>query len=445
VGLVTYMRTDSTHLAPEAVAAAREHVMRQFGPAYVPETPHAFRSPKSAQEAHEAIRPTDLARTPDSLAGVLAKDELALYGLVYDRFVASQMAAAVYDEMLVDVEARPAAAPDAPVSHLLRAKGSTLRFPGFLAAYEETPDEPPREAGVAREPEAEGALPPLQRGRALALVKVEAEQRFTEPPPRFTEASLVKELERCGIGRPSTYAAILATLDARDYVTKQKGRLAPTALGFAVVDLLVERFPELMSTRYTAAMEDDLDAIEDGRQTLLGALTVFWRGFEATLAAARVAPRPQPRVPERGAGAMASERHGSRREASASHEPAGRDPELGRCPDCGAALTQRAGRYGAFVGCSRYPACRHIAKKQAKAAGITCPLCNEGAVVEREAAGRVFYGCSRYPACRFTSHHRPLAESCPECGRAYMFEKQTKRDGHVVFCGNESCHFHRTE
>jgi DNA topoisomerase-1 len=299
-----------------------------------------------------------------------------------------------------------------------------LRVPGFLAAYEETPDEPPREAGIAREPEA-GALPPLRLDQALALVKVETERRLTEPPPRFTEASLVKELERCGIGRPSTYAAILATLGARDYVTKQKGRLAPTALGFSVVDLLVERFPELMSTRYTAAMEDDLDAIEDGRQTLLGALTAFWRGFEAALAAARRAPR-RSRAAEGRAGSPAS--------------------EPGRCPDCGAPLAQRTGRYGAFLGCSRYPACRHIAKKQAKTAGVTCPICNEGVVVERQVAGgRVFYGCSRYPACRFTSPYRPLAESCPECGRAYMFEKQTKRDGRVVFCGNESCHFHRTE
>ncbi len=290
VGLVTYMRTDSTHLAPEAIAAAREHVLRRFGPEYAPETPNAFRAPKRAQQAHEAIRPTDLARTPDSLAAVLANDELALYRLVYDRFLASQMAAARYDELLVEVEALPLATPDAPASQLLRAKGSTLRFPGFLAADEETPDEP-RGAEVTPEPEVAGALPPLRVGQALALVKIETERRLTEPPPRFTEASLVRELERCGIGRPSTYAAILATLDARDYVTKTKGRLAPTALGCAVVELLVERFPELISTRYTATLEDELDAIEDGRQTLLAALTTFWRGFEAALRAARRAPR----------------------------------------------------------------------------------------------------------------------------------------------------------
>ncbi len=333
VGLVTYMRTDSTHIAPEAVAAAREHVLRRFGPAYAPETPNVFRAPKSAQEAHEAIRPTDLARTPDSLAGVLAKDELALYRLVYDRFVASQMAAAVYDELLVDVEARPLAAPDAPASHLLRAKGSTLRFPGFLAAYEETPDEPPREAGIAREPEA-GALPPLRLDQALALVKVETERRLTEPPPRFTEASLVKELERCGIGRPSTYAAILATLDARDYVTKQKGRLAPTALGFSVVDLLVERFPELISTRYTAAMEDDLDAIEDGRQTLLGALTAFWRGFEAALAggAARAASVPRRGGPRGVHGERAGPLPRLRRPSRRAHRPLRRVPGLQPLP-----------------------------------------------------------------------------------------------------------------
>jgi DNA topoisomerase-1 len=420
-GLITYMRTDSTHVAPEAVAAAREQVALRYGMEYLPGAPNTFRSPKGAQQAHEAIRPTDLARTPDSLAGLLAQDELALYRIVYDRFLASQMAAAIYDELLVEVEARPLATPQSPVSHLLHAKGSTLRFPGFLAAYEE--DDDFRGAG----PEPVPALPQLRLEQALTLVKVETERRLTAPPKRFTEASLVKELERCGIGRPSTYAAIVATLDARDYVTKTKGRLAPTALGCAVVELLVACFPELISTRYTAAMEDELDAIEDGRQTLLAALTAFWRGFTRDLAgAARVPLRSRPEA-----------RSENARAASPASEP-------GRCPECGAPLAERTGRYGAFVGCSRFPACRHIAKKPVQTVGVTCPLCNEGAVVARRAEDRVFYGCSRYPVCRFTSPHRPLPESCPECGRAYLFEKETKREGRVVFCGNERCLFHRS-
>ncbi len=438
LGLITYMRTDSTRSAPEAVAAAREQVARVFGPCFVPAEPNAFRAPRAAQEAHEAIRPTSLSRTPESLARILGKDELALYRLVYQRFLASQMAAAVYHETLVELEARPAAAPDGVATHLLRAKGSTQRFPGFLAAYGELPDGradaladeasgPPGEARTP-EPEAVASLPPLCEGQELSLVRIDSEQRFSEPPPRFTEASLVRELERSGIGRPSTYASILATLDAREYVTKSKGRLAPTPLGFAANDLLVARFPELMSTRYTAAMEDGLDAIEEGRSTLLAMLTAFWRDFQHSLQAARAAPAVE-------AAGQESERPPQR-----AGEPA---IDLDRCPECGSPLAQRNGRYGAFLGCSRYPVCRYVRK--ARPTGPSCPRCDDGVVVEREAKGRVFFGCSRYPACRFTSHHRLLAESCPACGRAYLFLKETKREGRVVFCGNEDCHYHRAE
>ncbi len=432
LGLVTYVRTDSTHVAPAVVAQARELLAARFGPDSLPETPNVFRVAAGAQEAHEAIRPTDLGRTPDTLAGVLAADELALYRLVYDRFLASQMAAAVYDELLVDIEARPTtagpgalgapepqAASGTRASHVLRARGSTLRSPGFLAAYEETREEPT--AGGTAELPVVTPLPALRVGQSLALVKVESERRRSAPPPRFSEASLVQELERCGIGRPSTYAAILATLDARDYVTKTKGRLAPTALGCTVVDLLVAGFPELISARYTASLEHDLDEVAEGRQTLLGLLAEFWAGFEPALTAAR-----------------------TRRRAHRAPHAAAAAPDAGRCALCGAALVARVGRYGAFTSCSRYPACRYVAGRETKKAGVACPLCHEGAIVERRVEERLFYGCSRYPACRFTSTHRPLAESCPECGAACLFAKDTKRDGRVVFCGNESCQFHRT-
>ena len=381
-GLITYMRTDSTRVAPEAADAAREYVARVFGPEYVPATRNEFPSARGAQGAHEAIRPTDLARTPEALGGRLGREELALYALVFERFLASQMAAADYDDTLVDVAADPPGAPPGPPAFGLRARGSVLRFRGFLALHEESADEDAPRDGTT-------PLPPLRAGQELALVKVEPEQRFSEPPPRFSEASLVKELERCGVGRPSTYAGILATLLDRHYVEKAKGRLAPTPLGFSVTDLLVARFPDLLSVGYTAGMEEGLDAIEDGRATLIGTLGEFWRRFSAALEAARREPAPARPLPAAGAGA------GTARPA---------------------------------------------------AAGVACPLCHEGCVVPRRSAreGRSFFGCSRFPACRFTSTHPPLAESCPECGEACLYEKDTRRDGRVVFCGNPACHYHRS-
>jgi DNA topoisomerase-1 len=435
-GLITYMRTDSVRVAPEAAAAARVHVARVYGEEYLPERPHGFRAARAAQEAHEAIRPTDPARTPDSLAPLLGKDELALYRLIFDRFLASQMAAAVYDETRVDVEARPPQAPDGPPSHRLLAKGSRLRFRGFLAAYEETAPTPRRER-VGQADDAATPLPPLERGQALRLEGVETEQKFTEPPARFSEASLVKELERCGIGRPSTYASILATLLERKYVEKEKARLKPTRLGFTVTDFLVSRFPDLLSVSYTASMEEGLDAIEAGRGTLLGTLDAFWRRLSEQLAGAH------PTGPAETAAAPPVRGRRGKARTPAPVEAEAVDSGLGACPECARPLASRQGRFGAFVGCSGFPRCRYIQRKTATAAGVACPQCHEGQVVERQASGRTFYGCSRYPRCRFTSSYKLLAESCPECGRAYLLEKETRRDGRSVFCGNEACHHHR--
>jgi DNA topoisomerase-1 len=356
------------------------------------------------------------------------------------------MAPAVYDETRVDVRARPPARPGRPVDYLLRARGATLRFRGYLADHEESREEGPatsKEAGEAlREPAADGRedggpLPPLERGEELERVKVDTEQRFTEPPSRFSEASLVKELERNGIGRPSTYAAILETLASRDYVERHEGRLRPTRLGFVVADLLIAKFPDLMDVSYTASMEEGLDGIEEGRESLLDVLTRFWRRLERELEAAgrrasSTAPGP----------AAAMEHSRNAEEAVPAREA---EAALGACPRCASPLTRRQGRYGPFVGCSRYPACRHVQKKEATRVGLVCPACHQGEAVEREGPqGRRFYGCSRYPACRFTSHHRPVPESCPECGRPYLLVRDTKRDGRLVFCGNEACHYHRT-
>jgi len=375
VGLITYMRTDSTHVSAQAAAAAREAIASTFGREFLPARPNAFPAAPAAQEAHEAIRPSDVARTPDSLVGWLGRDELALYTLVFERFLASQMAPALYDDTVVEIAACPPP-PEAGAPRLLRARGSRLRSPGFLALQAAAAAEPD---GASQGPEPAAALPPLAVGEPLVMVAVQARQRLSEPPPRFDEASLVKELERRAIGRPSTYGTILETLLGRDYVERDKGKLRPTPLGAEVTELLVARFPELLSVGYTAAMEEKLDAIAEGRATLLATLDEFWRRLQAALQAARVAAE--------------------------------------------APVAQRRGPQPTGL--------------------LSCPRCHSGRVVERTAEERVFFGCSRYPACRFTSSHRPLAESCPECGSACLYEKHTRREGRVVYCGNQGCHYHR--
>jgi len=521
VGLITYMRTDSTRVSNEALSAVRGHVAAAYGEAYLPEKPIFYRAKKDAQDAHEAIRPTYLERDPESIKRFLSKDEYALYKLIWNRFVASQMKPAVYDETVVDIEAG---------AYLLRAKGSTLRFDGFLAVYEESRDDKPAPRGDREEPalqaddtepEAGTQLPPLSEGEALALRKLDAEQHFTQPPPRFSEASLVKELEDNGIGRPSTYASIIATIEAREYMEKQAGRLHPTELGFLVTDLLVQHFQDIMNVEYTAAMEQELDEIEEGRDNLLNTLNQFWKKFEADLKRAHVEMKDVKAMEEKteevcekcgspmvikwgrygrflacsgypackntrqltggdGAGApevhedLAKEvcpkdgqpmvvkkgRYGpflacsrypecktTKRLVRGSDGRLQLEPEKPideKCPECGSALMWRRGRFGAFIACSRYPDCKYIKKKEAKEIGLLCPECGQGQVVERKGRwGRSFYGCRRYPECKFTAYHRPIAEPCPDCGRSYLLEKETKKEGRVVFCGNEACHYKR--
>ncbi len=282
VGLITYMRTDSTRVSDDALKAVRERVETSYGAEYLPEKPVVYKTKKDAQDAHEAIRPTYLDRDPESVKRYLSKDEYALYLLIWNRFVASQMRPAVYDETIVDIEAG---------AYLLRARGSTLKFRGFLAVYEETPDEkrtekPKGEGDAASDTapqEAATQLPPLAEGDILSLKKLDTDQHFTQPPPRFSEASLVKELEENGIGRPSTYASIIATIEAREYMEKREAKLYPTELGFLVTDLLVQHFQDIMSVEYTAAMEHELDEIEDGKDNLLNTLNQFWKKFEKDL------------------------------------------------------------------------------------------------------------------------------------------------------------------
>ena len=522
VGLITYMRTDSTRISDDALVAVRSRIGSMYGAEHVPEKPLFYKSKKDAQDAHEAIRPTYLDRDPESVKRFLAKDELALYRLIWNRFVASQMKPAVYDETIVDIEAG---------AYLLRAKGSTLRFKGFLAVYEESPDErreekPKDENATAQAddtaPEEEGAqLPPLAEGDTLKLGRLDTDQHFTQPPPRFSEASLVKELEENGIGRPSTYASIIATIEAREYMEKREAKLYPTELGFLVTDLLVEHFQDIMNVGYTAEIEKELDEIEEGKDNLLNTLTQFWKKFEKDLKLASKQMKDVKAMEEKtdevcdkcgspmvikwgrygkflacsnypeckntrqlagGEGTDTPELHEdvAKETCPKDGQPMvlrkgrfgaflacslypeckttkrlvrGSDGKLQveqlapideKCPDCGNDLMWRRGRFGPFIACSNYPTCKYIKKKEAKEIGLLCPECSQGQVVERKGRwGRSFYGCRRYPECKFTAYHRPIPEACPDCGRPYLLEKETKKEGKVVFCGNESCHYKR--
>jgi DNA topoisomerase-1 len=411
VGLITYMRTDSVNVAQEAQAEARALIGEQFGPDFIPTEPNVYRArAKNAQEAHEAIRPTSVRRLPSSLAGKLAPEQYRLYELIWQRFLASQMAAAVYDTLTVDVEAgRPE---DAERPYLFRASGSTVRFPGFLAVYSggatgpgETGGGGEREGGRDEDrritgerengggepllPTLSATLPLLVPAEKLDLLRLLPEQHFTQPPPRFTEASLVKALEENGIGRPSTYAAIISTILERGYVGRSEKRLVPTDLGYTVNDLLVKHFDAIFNVGFTAGMEEHLDTISRGEEEMVPVLRNFYAFFAPQL-----------------------------REAERTMEKVAVEPEkVGEpCPECGADLLIKIGRFGKFIGCANYPTCRYTRPLVAKI-DVKCPK-DGGDVAERRTRnGRVFYGCANYPVCDFTSWKRPLPQPCPQCGK----------------------------
>ncbi|MGQ0602538.1 MAG: type I DNA topoisomerase, partial [Anaerolineales bacterium] len=373
VGLITYMRTDSTNVSEGAQIEARDFVTERYGKDYLPPEPPQYKTrSKGAQEAHEAIRPTQVSREPKAIAEFLTKDQLKLYTLVWQRFLASQMTAAIYDTISVEISAQNAGV------YVFRVSGSTVRFPGFLVVYEETKDEDavPEEGAEAMN------VPPLSVDDVLALVRLWPEQHFTQPPPRYTEASLVKALEEYGIGRPSTYAPIISTIQNRGYVLKEDKRLMPTQIGFTVNDLLVQWFPEIVDVKFTAMMEEELDEVADGQREWHSVMHDFWHEFAPQLDAAE--------------SEMPNVKQGA--------EFVGRD-----CPKCGKPLIFRYGRYGKFVACSGFPECRHT-EPWFESIGVKCPK-DGGEIVERKTKkGRVFYGCANYPACDFTSWKKPLPQ-----------------------------------
>jgi DNA topoisomerase-1 len=395
VGLITYMRTDSTNVSPLAQEEARRFIAQAYGEHLLPPEPPVYKTrARIAQEAHEAIRPTSVFRTPESVKPYLDCDQYRLYELIWKRFIASQMAPAILDTMTVEIVAVPRALiadGEIPLEalenprYLFRATGSAIRFPGFLVVYEEA-----REEDVKPEEEEEGGglLPPLEPNERLRLWRVLPEQHFTQPPPRYTEASLIKTLEELGIGRPSTYAPILSTLFQRGYVERVDKRLVPTPLGITVTDLLVQHFPDIMDVNFTARMEGDLDRIAAGEEDWVEVLRRFYGPFEQRLqeALARI------------------------QKVSLDHEVLDE-----QCPECGAPLQIRYGRFGKFVGCTRFPECRYTRPFFNKL-GVPCPQCGGELLEKKSKRGRTFYGCSNWPTCNFTTWKRPLTVRCPHCG-----------------------------
>jgi len=424
VGLITYMRTDSTQVADPAREETRAYIREKFGQAYLPPAPRVYKKKvKGAQEAHEAIRPTSVYREPASLRPYLNNEQQRLYALVWQRMVASQMADAVYDVTSADIEATPLGG-GKPRPYIFRAANTQLAFPGYRQLYTEARDEG-EEEDVGKNP-----LPELAAGDLLRLLGLFPEQHFTEPPPRYTEATLIRALEENGIGRPSTYAPIVGTVQERGYVEKVNGRLRPQELGFVVNDLLITYFPDIVDVGFTAGMEQELDEIARGDRPWQPVVQEFYAPLMKALAVAADAPAAhretgeacdqcgQPMVirwGRRGRFLACSGYPGcrNRRPLEGEGEPLPVSGEA--CPQCGAPMVARRGRYGPFLACSRYPQCQGTRPLLVKT-GARCPLCGGDIVEKRSRRGRIFFGCAGYPTCQFTTWNRPLAASCPQCG-----------------------------
>jgi len=504
VGLITYMRTDSPRVSNEALDDVRSYIVERYGEPFRPQTPNVYKSKKEAQEAHEAIRPTAVRRTPDEVAQYLQEDELKLYRLIWMRFLASQMTPAIFDQTTIDV----AAGGLDGAKYVFRATGSVPKFKGFLEVYEEGKDQKDDD-----DEDLKHRLPAVTEGEELKLRSLDPEQHFTEPPPRFTEATLVKELEADGVGRPSTYASILSTIQEREYVKKEGGKFAPTELGMVVTDLLLESFEDLFDVRYTARMEEELDEIEDGKVDWRASMAEFYHRFEKDLENAertmtdiKRMEKPTDLVCDKCGKPMVIKwgRHGSfiactgypectntreltvdlpdvdkadltEQDAEEYCENCGRPmvlkkgrfgtffacsgypdckttkqiggaqkksdvPLEEKCPNCGNHLVLKNGRFGEFTACSNYPTCKYVKQKTI---GVPCPNCSQGEIVERRSKrGKTFYGCNRYPECDFVAWGKPLNEKCPNCGSSYLIEKWLKAGG-VAQCPNAECKYKR--
>jgi DNA topoisomerase-1 len=461
VGLITYMRTDSLRVADEALLAVRDHIRAAYGDAYVPESPNQYKNRKSAQDAHEAIRPTSMEYSPDQVKGILSRDQFRLYELIWKRFVASQMTPAEFEQTTVDILCDPAGAP--PGGYVFRATGSVPRFSGYLEVYQESVDADA--ATSATDPDKEDPdtlLPPLVEGEKLDLAELLPAQHFTQPPPRFSESSLIKELEEQGIGRPSTYASIVKTIKDRLYVRLEEGRFRPTELGNVVTDLLQASFPRVMAVAFTALMEEELDQVEEGEREFRQTLDDFYKPFSEELTEAHVAmPNVKNEliatgIPCTACGGEMVIRVGRagrflacRNYPECKNTANFRETEDGKveilpdemagvdCDKCGKPMIVRRWKGARYIACSGYPECRN---SKPWPTGVKCPECGEGDMVERVSRfGKMFFSCSRYPECKFASWTKPIALTCPECGFPAMTERTRKSGETVIACLRKGC------
>jgi len=392
---VTYIRTDSVRVSDEAMEALRAYIPEKFGPDYLPAEKNEYKGRKNAQDAHEAIRPTDVRRTPESIKNSLSREQFMLYRLIYNRFVASQMAPAVYETMTAEITGQTIG---------LRFYGEHKTFAGFTVLYEESQDE--------TEDSLEMTLPALVEGQAVTLNQVDCEQHFTQPPSRYTEASLVRTLEENGIGRPSTYAPTITTIISRGYVSREKKRLYPTELGIMVTEMMEKYFSDIVDTEFTAHMESQLDEVEEGGTDWKQVLREFYPEFEKTLATAE------------------KEIEKVEVQDEVSDVP---------CDQCGAMMVYKMGRFGRFLACPNFPECRNT-KPILTYIETPCPKCGKRLLEKTSKKNRRFYGCEGYPECDFVSWDKPVEETCPKCG-SFMVEKRNGKGEILHLCANESCRY----
>lgn len=455
-GLITYMRTDSTELAESALKDIHSVIVRQYGKEFALDKPRTFRKKsKNAQEAHEAVRPTDAGQLPDDIKHALSPDEYKLYGLIWRRAVASQMAQAIIDSVSADISAG--------AGYTFRATGSTLRFPGFMQLYIEGQDNKEDD-----EKENESMLPVLEPAQKLDLLEIEPNQHFTQPPPRFTEASLVKMLEEYGIGRPSTYASIISVLQNREYVRLDKKRFIPADVGMVVSDLLVTHFSQYVDYGFTSRLEDQLDAISRGEAEWKPAVLQWWKPFidlintkDKEVKKSDVTTEKTEEIcPDCGKELVIKLGKYGRFFACSGfpecryvrpltnengEEGAAAQTTDEKCDTCGAPLLLRQGKYGPFYGCTKYPDCKFIRPLvKPVEIGVKCPECSAGDVVEKKSRrGKIFYSCTMYPKCSFASWDKPIDEHCPKCESPFLVENTTKRWGRRIKCPNKSCKYTR--
>ena len=459
-GLITYMRTDSIRVSDEAITSVRTFIGNTFGPDFLPAKPVAYKTSKGAQDAHEAIRPTDVNLTPEKLATRLDKDLLELYALIWKRFVASQMAPAVYDQTTFVIKAG---------DYGLKAVGSIMRFAGFMTLYVESADEGgPTNGTTPVDGGQEMVLPDLNVGDRLQVKAITPKQHFTQPPPRYNEASLVKALEENGVGRPSTYASIISTIVEKEYVRLEQRKFFPTDLGKLVNGLLVEHFPAVMNVEFTALMETSLDQVEEGRVDWLELLKKFYGPFSISLdeAQQRMRSIKQQAIPTeiicklckgrmmikwgRKGEFLACENYPECKNSQnftkgedgtiIPLEPAEAEKSGEVCEKCGRPMVYKQGRFGTFLACSGYPDCRNI---RPQTTGVACPEkgCNGELVQKISKRGKPFYGCSRYPQCQFALWDKPVPRKCPLCGSQYLIEKVRKNSAPRLQCPNRSCNY----